>query len=67
MGSTADGTVCDDGQIMRDDDGACTPNGALVCGSNNFTFYLCDQGGLIDMGPVAAGTECINGEIVNAQ
>ncbi|KIW98192.1 uncharacterized protein Z519_01776 [Cladophialophora bantiana CBS 173.52] len=66
MGPVAPGTTCVDGQIVRENDGPCTPNGALFCNGER-SFYLCDQGGLADMGPVAPATVCRNGEIVAAR
>ncbi|OQU94551.1 hypothetical protein CLAIMM_00898 [Cladophialophora immunda] len=65
MGSVALGTTCVNGQIIRENDGPCTPNGALFCNGDR-AFYLCDQGGLVEMGPVAPGTVCRNGVIVAA-
>ncbi|OAL28840.1 hypothetical protein AYO22_02705 [Fonsecaea multimorphosa] len=65
MGSVALGMTCVNGQIIRENDGPCTPNGALSCNGDR-AFYLCDQGGLIDMGPVAPGTICQDGGIVAA-
>ena len=65
MGSVALGMQCLDGQIIRQNDGPCTPSGALFCNGET-RFYLCDQGGLIDMGAVASGTVCMDGEIVAA-
>jgi hypothetical protein len=62
MGSVAAGMTCMDGQIIRQNAGPCTPNGQLLCNGEN-AFYLCDQGGLVDMGPVAPGTACRNGVI----
>lgn len=65
MGSVAAGMQCVDGSIIRQNDGPCTPNGSLFCNGPN-AFYMCDQGGLINMGPVAAGTKCENGVITFA-
>ncbi|EHY59273.1 hypothetical protein ABEF92_006369 [Exophiala dermatitidis] len=65
MGSVAAGMQCSNGQIIRENAGACTPSGSIFCNGEN-AFYMCDQGGLVDMGPVAAGTACRNGEIVFA-
>lgn len=56
---------CVNGQFTRQNDGPCTPSGNIFCNGPT-AFYMCDQGGLIPMGPVAAGTECLNGEIVRA-
>lgn len=64
MGRVAAGTLCHYGHIVRAPGGDCTPVGRLTCaegGGRN--FYLCAEGGEIDMGPVARGTECIAGEI----
>jgi hypothetical protein len=50
--------------------GPCPVDGALQCAnggvaaSSGQEFWVCDQGGWVDMGMVAAGTECANGEIV---
>lgn len=41
--------------------GDCSPDGELLCYQNGLGFYVCDQGGLVDMGRVAPGTECVNG------
>ncbi|KAJ9602682.1 hypothetical protein H2200_012876 [Cladophialophora chaetospira] len=62
MGSVAAGMTCVDGQIIRQNAGACTPSGQLFCNGER-AFYLCDQGGLIDMGPVTPGTACRDGVI----
>ena len=61
MGPVAAGMECVNGQIIRQNDGPCTPNGQLFC-DGEYSFYLCDQGGLINMGPVAPGTICNNGD-----
>ncbi|KAI9869965.1 MAG: hypothetical protein M1823_008890, partial [Watsoniomyces obsoletus] len=55
MGSVAAGMQCVNGQIIRQSAGPCTPNGQIFCNGSN-AFYMCDQGGLIDMGRVAPGT-----------
>lgn len=65
MGQVAAGMQCTNGAIIRQNDGACTPDGQLQCNGSQ-SFYLCTNGGLIDMGPVAAGTTCLNGVIVSA-
>ncbi|ETI21120.1 hypothetical protein G647_07464 [Cladophialophora carrionii CBS 160.54] len=62
MGAVAAGMTCRDGRIIRQNAGACTPNGQLRCNGAG-AFYLCDQGGLVDMGPVAPGTACRDGVI----
>ena len=43
--------------------GSCTDNGAIHCGPDGTTFYMCSNDELIYMGPVAAGTLCSNGQI----
>jgi hypothetical protein len=65
FGSVAAGMQCVNGKFTRQNAGACPVDGALVCNGPN-AFYLCDHGGLIDMGRVAAGTVCANGAIVAA-
>lgn len=66
FGSVAPGTYCDQSQqrIRRNNNGNCQPDGRLKCGKGGNTFFVCDQGGLIDFGGVAAGTTCSNGTIV---
>ena len=66
FGSVAQGTYCDANRqrIRATNYGDCSPDGQLVCGSDGVTFFRCDQGGLIYFGPTAAGTECVNGQIV---
>jgi hypothetical protein len=46
--------------------GGCSPDGSLQCANSGAGFWVCDQGGWVDMGMVAAGTECVNGGIVAA-
>jgi hypothetical protein len=65
MGSVAAGMQCVNGAIIIQNDGPCTPNGQIFCKGNS-SFYMCDQGGLINMGPVAPGTVCQNGVVVAA-
>ena len=66
MGSVAAGMTCVNGpngaQIERQNDGPCTPNGQIFC-KGSTAFYMCTDGGLIDMGPVAPGTQCSSGQI----
>lgn len=42
---------------------SCSPDGAIVCASDGLHFFMCDNGALVDMGSVAAGTTCSNGQI----
>ncbi|KIX00005.1 uncharacterized protein Z518_10932 [Rhinocladiella mackenziei CBS 650.93] len=65
MGSVAAGMQCVNGQIIRQNAGPCTPFRSIFCNGEH-TFYTCDQGGLVDMGPVAPGMACRDGEIVFA-
>lgn len=44
----------------------CQTNGAIVCTGSN-SFAMCDFGKLIPMGPTAAGTSCVNGQIIGAR
>ena len=65
MGSVPAGMQCANGQIVRQNNGSCSPNGQISCKGES-AFYICDQGGLVDMGPVAPGTACLNGQIQRA-
>ena len=42
---------------------SCSPDGSIVCASDGLHWFMCDQGQLVDMGSVAAGTTCSNGQI----
>lgn len=66
FGPVADGTYCDEleNKIRADNYGDCSPDGHLFCDDTGSAFFECDQGGLIDVGPVAAGTTCVDGNIV---
>lgn len=66
FGSVAPGTYCDEDEerIRADNYGNCSPDGQIFCGEGGLTFFECDQGGLISFGATAAGTECIDGQIV---
>jgi hypothetical protein len=46
--------------------GGCSPDGNIGCLRGGAGWEMCDHGGWVDMGPVAAGTTCRNGRIVNA-
>ena len=43
--------------------GSCSPDGAIVCASDGLHFFMCNNGALVDMGSVAAGTTCSDGKI----
>jgi len=42
---------------------ACSPDGSIACAASGQNWFMCDQGALVDMGSVAAGTTCSNGQI----
>lgn len=63
--SSPQGYYRDDRYVRAEPDGSCSTDGALQC-NGVMDFWICDQGGWVDMGPVAAGTECEDGEIVAA-
>ncbi|KAI9696896.1 MAG: hypothetical protein M1820_007971 [Bogoriella megaspora] len=54
----------DDRYIRSRPDGTCTGEGQIQCYTGGDGFYVCDNGGLVDMGKVAAGTACHGGAIV---
>ena len=55
----------DDRYVRARPDGSCNTDGALQC-NGEMGFWICDQGGWVDMGPLAAGTKCEDGEILAA-
>lgn len=63
QGSTPHGYYRDDRVVRARPNGDCNQDGAIKCTSSQ-TYEVCDQGGWLDMGPVAAGTTCENGHIV---
>lgn len=61
----ADSGYYRDDRIARSaPNGTCTDEGSLECYSDGMGFLICDDGAWIDMGAVAQGTECEDGEIV---
>jgi hypothetical protein len=42
---------------------ACSPDGSITCAADGLHWSMCDQGVLVDMGSVAAGTTCADGTI----
>jgi hypothetical protein len=42
---------------------ACSPDGSITCAADGLHWSMCDQGALVDMGSVAAGTTCADGKI----
>ncbi|KAK5110225.1 hypothetical protein LTR62_006221 [Meristemomyces frigidus] len=63
---TPGGYYRDDKIVRARPDGSCSTEGAIQCTDGGSTFDLCDQGGWVEMGPVAAGTTCENGGIVSS-
>ena len=53
----------DDQYVRARPQGSCSPDGSVACNGPS-DFSICNQGGWIDMGGVAAGTQCVNGKIV---
>lgn len=64
QGSTPQGYYRNDRVVRARPDGDCSQNGAIKCTQGGQMFEVCDQGGWVDMGQVAAGTRCENGQIV---
>ncbi|CAK4033560.1 Hypothetical predicted protein [Lecanosticta acicola] len=62
----ARGSYRDDRVVRARPDGDCGSDGALRCTDGGRAFEVCDQGGWVQMGSVAAGTTCSNGAIVAA-
>ncbi|KAM0804491.1 hypothetical protein BDR22DRAFT_818129 [Usnea florida] len=62
MGTVAKGTSCDDRRIVKAHGGNCTPVGNLKCNGER-GFFLCKEGGLVNMGDVIKETTCADGEI----
>lgn len=60
----ASGSYRDDRYIRERPDGDCDKDGSLKCSSGGTQFLICDHGGWVNMGAVAAGTTCSNGKIV---
>ena len=54
----------DDRYVRARPYGDCSPSGAMRCTDGGSRFQVCDQGGWVAMGAVAAGTTCQNGQIV---
>ena len=61
---TPAGYYRDDRIVRARPDGDCNDDGSLQCIDGGQQFELCDQGGWVEMGPVANGTTCSNGAIV---
>ncbi|KAK5711371.1 hypothetical protein LTR17_018438 [Elasticomyces elasticus] len=61
---TPQGYYRDDRIVRARPDGDCSDDGSLQCTNDGSSFDVCDQGGWVQMGPVASGTTCTNGQIV---
>lgn len=61
---TPNGYYRDDRIVRARPDGDCSSPGAILCRDSGQQFDVCDQGGWVRMGPVAAGTVCQGGQIV---
>jgi hypothetical protein len=46
--------------------GSCSLDGSVECVGGGSQWAMCDHGGWVNMGPVAPGTVCINGDFVLA-
>ncbi|KAK4506888.1 hypothetical protein PRZ48_000621 [Zasmidium cellare] len=64
--NVAGGSYRDDRIVRARPDGDCDTDGALQCTDGGQQFMVCDHGGWVRMGSVAAGTTCSNGKIVAA-
>lgn len=62
--SSPDGYYRNDEIIRARPDGACGEEGSFQCSNDGLSLSVCDHGGWVNMGPVASGTVCIDGEIV---
>ncbi len=56
----------DDRYVRARPDGDCDTDGSILCMSGGSEFAVCDNGGWVRMGAVAAGTACRGGVIVSA-
>lgn len=61
---TTSGYYRDDRIGASQPEGSCTSDGSIECTNSGSQFLMCDNGGWVDMGSVASGTICENGEIV---
>ncbi|KAK0367348.1 hypothetical protein LTR94_000345 [Friedmanniomyces endolithicus] len=64
--STPQGYYRDDRMVRARPDGSCSTEGAIECTNGGSSFDICDQGGWVQMGSVASGTTCENGQIVGS-
>ena len=66
QGQTESGYYRDDRVVRARPDGDCSDEGSIQCTDGGQQFDMCDQGGWVEMGAVANGTMCENGEIVSS-
>lgn len=66
--SGIEGYYRDDRYVRDREDGSCPVEreGEIRCKEGGAGFFVCDQGGWVDMGATAEGTVCREGEIVGA-
>ncbi|KAK4547921.1 hypothetical protein LTR36_010640 [Oleoguttula mirabilis] len=62
--TTPAGYYRDDRMVRARPDGDCSDEGVIMCTDDGQQFDVCDQGGYVEMGAVANGTTCQNGQIV---
>jgi len=65
QGQVQQGSYRDDRVVRARPDGDCNNEGAIMCTDGGQQFDVCDQGGWVQMGAVAAGTSCQGEEIVS--
>ncbi len=63
QGMTPKGYYRDDRIVRARPYGDCSKDGAIRCTGGGQSFQLCDHGGWVNMGAVAKGTKCVNGQI----
>lgn len=63
----SNGLYRDDEIVRARPDGGCDVEGSMLCTDGGNQFEVCEDGGWVDMGNVAAGTVCEDGKIVAAE
>lgn len=64
QGNTPSGYYRDDQYVAASPYGSCSISGAIQCSNGGQGFQMCSNGAWVNMGSVAAGTQCVNGQIV---
>lgn len=54
----------DDKYVAARPFGGCSPDGSIKCTVAGLGYMVCDHGGWVDMGRLAVGTKCVNGNII---